>query len=130
MQLTREQVDELEKLIGQLGALHVEMSALVKKSTTDAVNDFKLGLINSVILRCNELFGKEFQPFEGFDQFQRDALPSTSDVTLVLSGYMQAAEKFRSDHIRQTSVGGVYGWFYETLDGEPVRAAPPAKLAH
>jgi hypothetical protein len=123
--ITRAQVDELERLIGQLGGLHTEMSVLLKKSTTDAVNDFKLGLINAVLQRCNELFGKKFRPFEDFEQFQRDNVPSNSDATFILSQYMQAAEKFRADHITQDALGR---WSYETPNGEKIRTAPPAKL--
>jgi hypothetical protein len=46
---TREDIERLEKLIGQLRGLHQEVGALAKKSPKDAVNAFKLKLINEVI---------------------------------------------------------------------------------
>ena len=45
----RSEVERLEKLVGQLQGLHSEISLLAKKSPNDAVNKFKLGLINNII---------------------------------------------------------------------------------
>ncbi len=41
---TKEDVDKLEKVIGQLNGLHAEVSQLAKKSPNDGVNAFKLKL--------------------------------------------------------------------------------------
>ena len=56
--LKRTQIDELEKLIGQLDSLHVELTTLAKKSPNDAVNNFKLRFVNTALDNCNKFLGK------------------------------------------------------------------------
>jgi hypothetical protein len=124
--LIRSQVDELEKLIGQLESLHSELSALAKKSPNDAVNTFKLRFVNATLKGCNLLLGEKYKPFSDFEQLDTDDVPSNSDVTLIISQYLQAAEKFRSDNIYQDDFGH---WYYTGQgSGEEIETAPPAKL--
>lgn len=119
------QIDELEKLIGQLDSLHSELAALAKKSPNDAVNSFKLHFVNSALTKCNKFLGEEYKPFEEFNQFNDDDVPSNSDVTLTLSQYMQSLEKYRSDNIYE-SWGA---WYYKTADSdETIQTGPPIKL--
>ncbi len=54
---TEADVEKLEKLIRQLHGLHSEISLLAKKSPNDAVNAFKLKLINKVLQAANEVLG-------------------------------------------------------------------------
>ena len=123
--IEKQQVDELETLIGQLFSLHSELTGLAKKSSTDAVNAFKLKLINKTLERCNDLLGVAYRPFDDFALFDNDDVPSNSDVTLVLGQYQSALENFRSEHIRSKS--GY--WFYDLSDGsDTVRTMPPARL--
>lgn len=124
--LKRVQVDNLEKLIGQLDSLHVELTALAKKSPNDAVNNFKLSFVNTTIGNCNKLLGKKYKPFEDFDQFDTDDVPSNSDLTFIIAQYMQALEKFRSDNLTTDSLGR---WVYDLEDSEEnIRTTTPAKL--
>jgi hypothetical protein len=125
--LTEEQVDSLEKLVGQLDGIHSELSALAKKSLNDAVNPFKLKFINKVIAQSNSLLGDKYRPFDDFDTFNVDDVPSNSDVTLIVSQYMHAIEKLRSDNI---AIVGYSGWCY-ILKGSnrTIKTAPPAKLS-
>jgi hypothetical protein len=99
--VTEAQVDQLEKLIGQLGGIHEEIGALSKKSPNDAVNKFKLTFVNATIAQCNDLLGGDYRPIGDFKEFNPDDVPSNSDVTLIAALYLEALEKFRSDHIRQ-----------------------------
>jgi hypothetical protein len=123
--ITKLQVDELEALIGQLFSLHSELTGLTKKSSTDAVNNFKLKLINKTLERCNGLLGTAYRPFDDFALFDSDDVPSNSDVTLVLGQYQSALENFRSEHIHARSGH----WFYDLPEGsDTVRAMPPARL--
>ncbi|HAQ36734.1 MAG: hypothetical protein CMF74_11235 [Maricaulis sp.] len=121
----KEDVESLEKIIGQLQGLHSEISVLAKKSPSDAVNAFKLKLINNVIAAANEVLYPNYLPFGDFTSFEADDVPSTSDVTLVLSQYMEEAERYRSDNVRFS--GGV--WVY-VVNGEPsgIRSGPPTKV--
>ena len=123
--ITRIQADRLEKLMGQLEGIHVELSALAKKSPNDAVNAFKLRFVNEVLLNCAELLSGGYCPVGGFKEFNLDDVPSYSDVTFVASQYLQALEKMRSDNIELR----VSRWWYVLPKDEPqLQAAPPAKL--
>lgn len=53
----REELEQFEKLIGQLRGLHEEIGLLAKKSPNDAVNAFKLRLINKVVASANTALG-------------------------------------------------------------------------
>lgn len=123
--MTREEVDQFEKLTAQLVAAHQEVSALSKKSPKDAVNVFKLKLINSTLERCNAALGSKYMPFDDFSTFPLEDLPSNSDVSFIIAHYLEAAEKFRSDHIVQVA-GGRWQWHVD--DGNPIRTASPKKL--
>ncbi|CAD7055943.1 hypothetical protein RHAB21_00826 [Pseudorhizobium halotolerans] len=120
-----EDVERLEKLVGQLQGLYAEIGALAKKSPNDAVNPFKLKFINRVLAMGNEVLGEKYKPFEEFNQFDSDDAPSTSDVTMVISQYMEEAERFRSDNVRFA-----YGVWKYVVDGEPsdIRSGPPTKI--
>jgi hypothetical protein len=121
--VTIENIQDLEKLIGQLKALHTEIGQLARKSPNDAVNNFKINLVNKVIERANNVLGDDFIPDTDFVGFDQDDIPSNSDVTMVISQYLEEAERFRSYHV-------VYhaGRFVYKLNDEPsqVRAAPPS----
>lgn len=121
----KDEIENLEKLIGQLQGLHAEITSLAKKSPTDAVNAFKLKLINKVIEFGNSVLGKDYRPFSDFDQFDSDDVPSTSDVALMLGQYIEEAERYRSDNV--TNYGG--RWYY-ILNGERsnVQSGPPSKV--
>lgn len=123
--LKRTQIDELEKLIGQLEGFHTELAALSKKSPNDAVNTFKLRFVNTTLKDCNTFLCKKYKPFDDFNQFNIDDVPSNSDLTLIIAQYMQAMEKFRSDDIYEE-----YGeWYYKIKDSnDQIRTAPPAKI--
>ena len=111
---TREDIELLEKTIGQLRAIHREISVLSKKSPSDAVNLFKLRMINGIIEAANHVLGQAYAPIRGFEQFEEDDIPSTSDVVFVLAQYMEEIERFRKDNVVIENFKEVY-----VLDGSP-----------
>lgn len=121
----RAEVENLEKLVGQLQGLHSEVTVLAKKSPNDAINTFKLGLINRVIGKANAVLGPNYVPFDDFSSFDADDLPSTSDVALVLAQYMEEAERYRSDNVKFK-----HGYWVYVVDGEPsdIRSGAPSKV--
>lgn len=118
-------VENLEKLIGQLQGLHAEITTLAKKSPNDAVNSFKLKLINKVVEIGNQVLGDEYRPFDDFQQFNSDDVPSNSDVAMVLGQYMEEAERYRSDNVTVS-----HGLWVYVVDGKPsgIRSGPPSKI--
>ena len=121
----RQEVERLEKLIGQLQGLHSEITVLAKKSPSDAVNAFKLSLINRVLEAGNEVLGPNYLPFADFEAFDPDDLPSTSDVALVLAQYIEETERFRSDNVRWWQAKWVY-----IINDEPsdILSGQPSKV--
>ena len=116
-------IEKLEKTMGQLAAIHREMSLLSRKSPNDAVNTFKLKLINGVIRATNEALGEAYVPIDGFLGFEEDSVPSTSDVVFVVAQYLEEVERYRQDNVVVDEYERVY-----VLDGSPSRiAADPKK---
>ena len=111
---TKADIEVLEKTRGQLRVIHQEVSILSKKSPNDAVNVFKLRLINSILKAANGLLGESYRPLAGFEQFEEDDLPSTSDVTFVVAQYMEEIGRFRLVHIVLHDYKRVY-----VLSGRP-----------
>lgn len=97
--MNRKQLDTFEKLIGQLKGVYDELSVLSKKSPNDAVNNFKLQFVNTLLASCNVLLGQQYRPFSDFQQFDKDAMPQNSDVVFILSQYIECFEKLRSDNV-------------------------------
>ncbi len=97
--MNRSNVDEFEKLSGQLLSIYEEVSLLSKKSPNDAVNKFKLKFVNSLISKSNEFLSVKYKPFEDFSLFDEDDMPQNSDVVFILSQYLQCFEKLRADNV-------------------------------
>lgn len=123
---TQEDVEQLEKLTGQLQGMYAEISALAKKSPNDSVNAFKLKMINKVIELGNVVLGDKYKPFVDFDSFDGDDAPTTSDITMVMAQYMEEAERFRSDNVM---FNGMSRWFYIVNGGmSEIQSGPPTKI--
>jgi hypothetical protein len=122
---TEKDIENLERVIGQLDALHIEISQLAKKSPNDGVNKFKLKLINKLIGTANDVLGDDYRPFSEFNLFDEDDLPTNSDVTLIVGQYLEQCERFRSDNIEYFS----YKWYY-VLGGKRSKflATAPTKI--
>jgi hypothetical protein len=121
---TKEDIEKLEKVIGQLQGMYSETSILAKKSPNDSINPFKLSLINKVLEAANLVLGNSYKPFEGFDRFDSDDVPTSSDVTMVLSQYLEEVERYRSDNVVNE-----YGWKY-VVNGKTteIPSGPPSKV--
>ncbi|WP_339793301.1 hypothetical protein [uncultured Imperialibacter sp.] len=126
--MTLEEVNNFEKLQSQLQGLHNEISALSKKSHNDALNKFKLKFINQILSECNELLGNDYKPFDDFDLFDENDMPSNSDAAMMLTQYLNCFEKLRGDNIRQQSKYPAH-WCW-MIDGSfsDIRTIPPKTI--
>ena len=120
--MKKTQIEEFEILQGQLQSVYDEMNTLAKKTPNDALNKFKLGLINSVLAKANGLLGSEKKPFSDFEQFDDTAIPTTSDVLVLISQYLSAFENLRVANIRTDG----YKWYWSSP--EEIPTGPPKKL--
>ncbi len=126
--MKKNEISEFESLQGQLESFHQELSNLAKKNPNDALNKFKLGLVNSVLESGNAFLGNERKPFKNFEKFDEAAMPSNSDVLVVLAQYLSTFEKLRADNIEMQ-----HGrWYWRTEEARSgdltIRTAPPRKL--
>lgn len=123
----KEDIETLEKLLVQLKGLYDEISQLAKKSPNDGLNVFKLKLVNKIIAVGNSILVGRYRPFDDFEQFDPDDLPTNSDVTMILTQYIEQTERFRSDHMVWSS--NSYKWHY-ILNGKQSQyeGAKPTKV--
>lgn len=92
-----QKVNEIEKLYHQLFAANHEVSILSRKKPNDAMNEFKLQYLNILIAKSNKILGKEYRPFDNFEKFDEDDLPSNSDVVFMISQYLKSFNRWK-DH--------------------------------
>ena len=127
--MNRTDVDRFEKLNAQLEGLYQEISVLAKKTPNDALNAFKIQLVNRILKNSNSFLGPQHSPFDDFELFSIDALPTNSDVTLILAQYLECAEKFRSDNIEYNPVEGGWYWKLEPAARDQIVTGPPKKIS-
>jgi hypothetical protein len=119
-------VSMFEKVQAQLQGLFDEIGALSKKKPDDAINKFKLGIINPILAEANKLLTGEYKPFSDFEQFEDESLPTNSDVVLILSQYLNCLEKLRADNIK-SGYGDEWVWIIDGASTK-IRTAPPKKI--
>jgi hypothetical protein len=125
--MDRDEIEIFEKTIGRMEGLHKEISALARKSPNDALNKFKLKFVNAALAEALIVLGQKYSPLEGFTQFDEDDLPSNSDVTFIISHYLEEIERKRADNISSTYGGWCYTSTKDSKDGQ-IRTAPPKKI--
>ena len=124
--MEKKEIEVFEKLNGQLDGLYDEMSALSKKSPSDAVNEFKLKFVNQLLSEINAFLRNEYKPFAEFNKFEEDDLPTNSDVVLMLSQYLNCMEKLRADNIKFDDFRTWY-WVVNKRTSD-IETAPPKKI--
>jgi len=106
---TNNDPDKFIKLVKQMKRLIAEFSILSKKKPDGAVNKFKIKLINPVLEVANYFVNdKRYRPFEEFELFDEDTLPTNSDVLVILSQYIACLEKYYDD--KREYYEGDYCW--------------------
>ena len=119
-------IEELEKTIGKIDGAHEEISLLSRKSPNEAVNKFKLKLLNKILGDANVLLGEEYKPFDTFEEFDvEDDVMTTSDVVMVLSQYRKELDRFRGDNV--WTQYGTYYYIVDSINTE-IRSPAPKKF--
>lgn len=105
-------IDTFIKLLIQIEEFLEGFIELSKKKPNDAVNKFKLKFINNLLTTSNEIIDVKNKPFEEFESFNEDELPTNSDVVLILSQYVACLKKFGREssqyynHVRYWTING------------------------
>lgn len=123
-----EDVDLFITTNAQLIEMYKEISEMSKKKPDNAVNTFKLKFINQIVGNANKLLEETYKPFEDFDLFDEDDLPTNSDITMMLSQYQNAMENFRSNNIIRNYNGWV--WIVDGKESEIKTLSPSQKYKH
>ena len=114
-------VDLFNRVKSQLQELHAEMSVLSKGKPDNPINSFKLKFINEKLEQANALLIGDFKPCTDFTKFDDGALPSNSDVVMILSQYLNCLEGWRSAHVHYLEHKG---WVWNADDNKTIRAEP------
>ena len=97
--MTKEQINEFEKILAQLRGFYEDINVLVKKSPKDEVDTFKLKLINKVLAKANDIIS-ESKPFDDFTEFDIDGdMPNNGDVAMILGQYINCMEVVKKDNV-------------------------------
>lgn len=125
--MKRKDVEQFDKINGQLEGIYEEITSMSKKAPNDGVNKFKLRLVNKVLEEANSLLDNKHKPFDDFTIFDEDTLPSNSDVAFILAQYLNCMENLRAENIRQEDYSVQWYWI---IDGKTSKekTAPPKKL--
>ena len=105
--MKKDEVELFVKVQSQMEEMHNEVSILSKKSQNDALNEFKLNFVNNLLEDANGLLGEKYKPFKDFKQFDKNNIPTNSDVVMVLSQYLACLENMKIDNT-ESSLGTWY----------------------
>ena len=85
------------------------MKDFAKKSPNETLNTFKIKSLNRVLEPIKELLKN--QPTASFlDILDETALPSNSDVVIILSQYLTAMKKFEDKYFRKDPTKFILRW--------------------
>jgi hypothetical protein len=97
---TKDEVEAFLKVLIHPKEVLKDILELSKKKPNDAVNEFKLSFVNTILEKANAILVKGYKPFDSFDTFNEDSMPTNSDVVLILSQYVGCLKKFGRDNTR------------------------------
>ena len=98
--MNEKEVELFVKTYSQMQSMYNEITILAKKKPNEAVNIFKLRFINQILENANQLLKENYKPFENFENFDEDEIPTTSDITMMFAQYLDGMENLHSDNIR------------------------------
>ncbi|WP_299177129.1 hypothetical protein [uncultured Chryseobacterium sp.] len=132
--MTIQEIDLFEKVQTQLEGMYNEISILSKKSQNDGVSLFKLKFINDILLNSNKILGNTYKPFQDFETFDENSIPTNSDVAMILTQYLNCFEKLRADNIFSDEYynGNKYEnqwlWIIEGDNNKKIKTSEPKKI--
>lgn len=68
-----------------LATLTYEFRRLSEKKPNEIVNEFKLNIVNNILVEANKELGRT--PIVEFSQFDSESMPTNSDILFVLALY-------------------------------------------
>lgn len=83
---------ETKKVLEQVRTLKYEFRALSSKKPNEPLNNFKVKYVNQTLADANAVLGDD-KPYENFELFSDEELPTNSDVLMMLSLYLDKLTK-------------------------------------
>lgn len=83
---------ETKKVFEQVRTLKYEFRALSSKKPNEPLNNFKVKYVNQTLADANAVLGDD-KPYENFELFSDEELPTNSDVLMMLSLYLDRLTK-------------------------------------
>ncbi|UFS76037.1 hypothetical protein LPB73_01040 [Tardiphaga sp. 37S4] len=120
--MTADEVEKFRKMAAQLDALHQEATAASKKLPDKPVSKFKVELANSVLETAKQVLGTS-APTLSFERFDVDDLPTNSDLSFVVTQFVECAEKVKAQNIKRLH-NGVWYWIVSGAFSEIAAVAP------
>lgn len=107
--ITQQNVDQFLMLEPLLNAAYKEIQELSKKKSESPLNDYKVKIINRILVPSKVLMKNE-SIYDFLDVLDTDVLPTNSDVVLVLGQYKKAMDMYRNANGEYNHVTGSYEW--------------------
>lgn len=93
------QIEDASRLIGQLSVQKNELDALANKVIPSTpISEFQLKIANEKFRESNKILPENYRPSREFSEFESNAKPTISDVTMMLSKYIQALTQLQMDN--------------------------------
>jgi hypothetical protein len=118
--VTRADIERFDKVRVQMQQLATDFADLSKKAPDSPVSKFKLAFINEKLRDANTMLVAPFKPIEAFEEFDDAALPSNSDVVMVLGQYLKCLEQWRSANVHFERLGGYKTRWVWNVRGETI----------
>lgn len=109
---TAEKAKNHDTTLPLLNSMYAEFKELSKKKPDAAVSKSKILIVNRLLQKIREVLQDE-DSIEFLDLLNEDDMPQTSDITLMLSQYVAAMEKFKEQHYGWESTSTGHTWFIE-----------------
>lgn len=90
---TQKEIDIYEELKPKITSVRDTIKGLSSKKPDEMLNLFKVKRINLLLEQANTLL-KEFKPYDDFETFTEELLPSNSDVLMILELYLEAFKRY------------------------------------
>lgn len=90
---TQKEIDIYDELKPKIVSVRDTIKGLSSKKPDETLNSFKVKRINILLEKANTLLG-ELKPYDDFDTFSEDLLPSNSDALMILELYLGAFNRY------------------------------------
>ena len=101
--MKREDIERYEELQSKLMSIRNDIAALSSKKPGEQLNKFKIKYVNDVLTKINDLIGTD-KPYDDFEAFDEDALPTNSDALMIINLYINGMHRFKTHNSSDQSI--------------------------